>query len=364
MNEDEVTSHLVKALRECGPEATRRFLRDVAGVTSSRDQFWYWDKPKHTWVPPDEPARGIVLGLASRFNVSADDGRGGEWGESRLDAAIWDVDTLVLIETKIRSGSLGSNQLVGHAIRGALVVPGENQVWTSESIPAGFVAATWDHVGGWLGREMSAADDHLDPDAASRLAAVLRGEDVCSSDPSLPPIGESAVTLPRTQEPPQWPVSKIRGEWDFTRVRRICLDLYGSELIGENDCTEDTTRLRGAYRTAGEPLPPGLQGDRRGGAMTPERVLSVLYGNMGPAGTTLLHNAYPKGWTAMRARTVESGADRHVLVAMLAWAGRTDAKAGSKRIFEHVPRLWAKAPLRSPGLERLHSALAPARSQN
>jgi hypothetical protein len=309
------------------------------------------------------PARGIVLGLASRSNVSADDGRGGEWGESRLDAAIWDADTLVLIETKTGSGSLGSNQLVGHAIRGALDVPRESLVWTSERIPAGFVAATWNHVGGWLGREMSAADDHLDPDAASRLAAVLRGEGVCTADPSLPPIGESAATLPRTQEPPQWPVSKISREWDFARVRRTCLDLYGSELIGENDCPDDTTRLRIAYQTAGVPLPHGLQDDRRGGAMTPERVLSVLYGNMGPAGTRLLQNAYPKGWTAMRARTVESGADRHVLVAMLAWAARTDARAGRERIFEHVPRLWANAPLRSPGLERLHSALAPARSQ-
>jgi len=86
---------------------------------------------------------------------------------------------------------------------------------------------------------------------------------MCTADPSLPPIGESAATLPRTREPPQWPVSKISREWDFARVRRTCLDLYGSELIGENDCPEDTTRLRNAYEVAGVPLPPGLRGDRR-----------------------------------------------------------------------------------------------------
>ncbi len=137
--EDEVTRRLVEALRGCGPATTRRFLRDVVGF--------------------------------------------------------WDAEALILLETKIGSGSLGSNQLVGHAIVGALEVPDENLVWTSEEIPPGFAVASWDHVRGWLGREISAFDDHLDPDAASHLAAFLRSEAVCAADASKPPNGTAAVPL-------------------------------------------------------------------------------------------------------------------------------------------------------------------------
>lgn len=137
--EDEVTRRLVEALRGCGPATTRRFLRDVVGF--------------------------------------------------------WDAEALILLETKIGSGSLGSNQLVGHAIVGALEVPDENLVWTSEEIPPGFAVASWDHVRGWLGREISAFDDHLDPDAASHLAAFLRSEVCALRTRRSPPNGTAAVPL-------------------------------------------------------------------------------------------------------------------------------------------------------------------------
>lgn len=137
--------------------------------------------------------------------------------------------------------------------------------------------------------------------------------------------------------------------------------MFGHEPIKEHDCLEDTARLIDAYTSAGETTPPGLRFCGADGAMTPERVLSVLYGHTAGTRRTLLHNAYPAAWTAFRDRTVGAGADRHVLVAMLAWAGRTTAEQARKRIQTNAVIAWTDAADRSPGLEELHRHLAPAR---
>jgi hypothetical protein len=90
--------------------------------------------------------------------------------------------------------------------------------------------------------------------------------------------------------------------------------------------------------------------------MTPLRVLDTLYRGRGR-----LKDAYPAQWTAARMRLTDHGADRAVLLAMLAWAGSATRQAARGNIFATVPVIWSLTPERSPGLERLHQVVDRAR---
>ena len=119
------------------------------------------------------------------------------------------------------------------------------------------------------------------------------------------------------------------------------------------DCLEDTVRMREAFEKAGGLVPCGLRWHGPGGAMTPLRVLSVMYRGEN------LSDAWPPAWTGLRMRSIDHGADRAVLAAMLAWGVR---QSGAKQdhTINNVPIVWSLAPERAPGLEQLHAAIGDA----
>ena len=362
MNEDQITETLIAALARAGPAVTRRFLAEVAGVSRGGDSFEYWGSPRNTWQPVDGPVRGVVVGLAANRLVRTSSWLQSGWGESKVDAAVWDEEVLVLFEVKIRGGQLESTQMIRHATVGALCIDSTRIPFAADNLPAGFAVRTWSDVGDWLERELRPASPTT---SLVQLAETLSMEGICELTTRGGGSKSAATQLvDRESKPLGKPLEEIARDWDLRRVRQICLSRYGGELIKADACVRDTKRLAAAYRAAGQAIPLGLRFHGRDGAMTPERVLSVLYGSSTDT-CTLLSNAYPAAWTAFRDRTLGSGADRHVLAAMLAWAGHATAPKGARtKIQANAATIWITAPDRAPGLEEIHRELAPARRLN
>lgn len=356
LNEDAVTEALIAALEGAGPEATSRFLAEVVGVACQSDRFEYWGTPRKAWIPVDGPTLGLVVGLSVSGDLASNRWIQSGWGESKVDASISSEDLLVLFEVKVRRGALEGTQMVRHATVGALSVDPDLVPFTGDALPPGFALRTWADVGSWLAHEL-ARPEHQ-PEIVE-LAATLSEQGICQ--PIGTATGPAAVLTAREPRPRPTALPGITAEWDFRRVREVCSRVFGHEPIKEGDCLEDTRRLVGAYTSTGkEETPLGLRFHGPDGAMTPLRVLSVLYGRTSDP-QRWLSNAYPAAWTAFHDRTIGAGADRHVLVAMLAWAGGISANQTRKRIQANATIAWTDAPDKAPGLEELHRHLAPAR---
>jgi len=358
VNEDQITEALFGTLNACEPETIGRFLAEVAGVHLSSAHFTVWSQPREDWHPPDRPGRGVVVGLAATDRVRPGQWKDPGWGESKVDSAIYDDDVLVAFEVKVRRNALDSKQMLRHASGCALrleIDPGAPD-FDRSSLPPGFALATWDHVAGWLDRELALPDR---PEALDRLRTTLLDEDVYRVG-AHPPTAVAASLVEREPKPPVTPLSEIRSQWRLDEVYKACSRRYGHEPISASACEGEAKRVIAAYRSLGLDVPRGVLFGGSQGGMPPERVLSHLYGHRG--GQRLLPNAYPATWTGFRDRTIDSGADRYVLASMLAWAYRTTDRRARERIQRNVPAVWAIAPDRAPGSEELHDALAPARS--
>lgn len=162
-----------------------------------------------------------------------------------------------------------------------------------------------------------------------------------------------AVTLP-VDHPRPVPVREMVAGLDLDELATSCAALYGrrgSHRVDENACRQDARRIAAEYEQAQQPLPRDIAGD----PMTPSRVLTVLYSNEG-----LTHGA-PAAWTDLRTRLLNRGADRTVLVALVAWARHDEGSTASKRLYAGVARLWSQTEERLPALGELHAAVDEAR---
>ena len=348
----------MSGLRQLGPEAVRRFLRHVVGLDVRPDgPVDVWAEPKTTWIPPAGAERGVVVSVAGRVVPGAwtEDPA---WGESRPDAVITADETLVVFEFKTPRQSVKSTQLLRHAASAALAVEAARGPFGEGEHRSGFVAATWEDIGGWLAAEVSLSDADAE---AARLQSDLITAGYCS-DAAVPPRLAPAVTVSRRPRPRATPVAEIAQLWDLDAVRRICWARYGSEPVKGADCVEESRRLQTAFEAAGQPVPLGIRFGGPLGGMPPERVLSHMYGLASGTTRRALPNAYPMTWTGFSERTVGSGADQAVLVALLALA-RSQARGGAawQRVLEFVPVCWSIAPPWVPGLDALHDVLKPAR---
>lgn len=298
-----------------------------------------------TTDPPRNPERAVVVGISGSGDVrhvKTD----WVWGEGRPDALIWDRDTLVLVEVKLPLGKpLERRQLLRHASFGRLAIDWDSVAVDADDLPAGIGSVSWSVFDEWLVQEPGLA-------RAGRAVLDLRGATAAATSfrPSEP-VRRLAIPVPIKP-------SEINSIWDVAIVRRQCSARYAGELVTADRCVEDTHRMLAAYAATATPAPPGLRfASPKGGAMTPERVLSSVFTGRP------LPNAVPKTLAAFRDRTLLAGFDRPALVGLWSWAtdSSTGHTAAAKRICEFVPHVWPEAPDAAPGLEDLHSVLASAR---
>ncbi len=213
------------------------------------------------------------------------------------------------------------------------------------------ITATWSDVLAWIADERRYATRRA---ALDSLEAALNTHGAAATGATAP-LPDQLVS--RTPWPTPTLGSELASEWDVGKVRSLCLARYGREPVTADGCPGDTQRMLEAYRRAGKVPPPGLRFASAAGAMTPERTMSIVFTD---GGLRRVRNALPRTLGGMRDRTLMTGADRHVLIALWAWATR-DSGAYSKRVLAFVPLIWPDAPDKAPGLEELHAHLASAR---
>jgi len=345
MNENQITELLVTGILERGPQAlVDRFAVEVCGLREPLGEPQLFATQQRL-RELSGTTRGLVVGLAPKREVSHSTANIG--GNAIVDGVVAG-STMLLIENKI-SGALDWDQLVRHALHWSLPVDRVEPMWVADAVPPGYALTTWETLGGWLARERQRGDGptaallDLAQELQSRKLATLDAE--AEHAPEAQPLD---LELPSRPADPR----VLSAAWDYGRVRKGCEELFARSPIEGRDCIDDTRRMREAFEVAGLPVPCGLRYAHRDGAMTPLRVLDTLY-----RGGGRLTDAYPPEWTGMRMRLTDHGADRAVLLAMLAWAGATKRDSARKNIFGTVPVIWPLTPERSPGLEALHAVV-------
>jgi hypothetical protein len=341
--EDLVTDVLMGTLRAMPPGLAAKFCADVFGVTFADDEHLEIRSVGTTDVDfGDDVQTAAVVGLSGTAAISTSPEYG--WAESRPDALITDGRVAVALEAKLPRGKpLTRSQLLRHASQVRLDVPWDEITVDGADIPECISAATWAAVDAWL-------EQHGHREAAAALTEQ-RGRTPEIVVHARPQVVRCVPPAPVTSG------RDIAAAWDLRRVRELCTQRYARERVTAQDCPDDTARMVAAYRAEGLTAPPGLRFSAPdGGAMTPERTLSLIY-----AGSRY-RNACPATPSGFRDRTVRSGFDQHALAALWAWAARNEG-AVADRIRRFVPRVYAEAPVTAPGLEELHALLAPARRQ-
>jgi hypothetical protein len=344
--ENRLTDALVLGVLAGGPEpVVHRFVAEVCGV----GQFGKIETIE-TQAPYRElPApRAAVVGIARLDGVSSRDLNIS--GKAVIDGLIAGQDTTILLEHKI-SGRCEQGQLIRHALYWSLDVGRDHPVWAADDPPPpGYRLVTWAHVSAWLARERERGE--CDGAAAHHVVGLL-GEHVAPSGPLGDLTRAAATTVGVLPAPKPASIREIAKQWDFDRLHDACTALFAAAPVRGTDCLEDTVRMREAFEKAGQPVPCGLRWHGQGGAMTPLRVLSVMYRDEN------VSDAWPPAWTGLRMRTIDRGADRAVLAAMLAW-GLRQSGAKQEHTINNVPIVWSLAPERAPGLEHLHAAIGDA----
>jgi hypothetical protein len=346
IKEDAATVALMRGLRSMGRAAIARFLQEVAGVSRPVDAtFDVWAQPKEVWEPPEGPRHGVVIGVGSRI-AAGSWSEDPAWGESRPDAVIRDGEVLVVFEFKPPARPVPSTQLLRHAATGALCVDAARGAFADAALREGFGHATWGHISGWLYRETRRSDASA---VAHELMRTLIAGGYCQSV-DHPAVAQPARLVHRWRQPAATPLADIEREWDLTGLRRICWQRYGDEPITATDCVAESERLVAAYERTDWLLPLGVRFGGPLGGMPPERVLSHLYGLEKGTVRRRLQNAYPPTWTGFYQRTVGSGADQHILAALLALTKSGPATDFKRRIRRFAPICWTVAPQRAQGL--------------
>lgn len=343
MNEISLRNLLIQSTLAPSVELTRTFLRDVVGLEPEPGAAYRY-LTEATWENAGQQ-RALVVSIAPLAGVGFRDQRYG--AGSRVDAAILDR-TAVLLELKI-AGQAEHAQLLRHARHWALALPAGRDGAESE-LGTGFALRTWSHVLGWVGREFERADlESRDRARLRSLAVALRELGLGEPDYKLAPAGRAVPA--DVDHPAPVPTREMTDGINLSALHDACARLYGrngSHHVAATGCRADAAVIRAAHERDGLPVPSGLEGN----PMTPRRVLSVLYGNL------KLTDAAPAAWTDLRQRLLPRGADRAVLVALLAWADRNPTTSAATRLNRAVARVWSQTPERNPGFDELHAAIA------
>jgi hypothetical protein len=354
MDENAITRELVpKTLQPSSPEISCRFAREVCGTELNAEpslEFRYqatWERFKSR--------RGVVVGIAPDGTLAT--GSGARVGAAVVDALIAG-NVLVLLEFKT-SGRCNRDQLARHASHWALEINEDAAAWKADQPPAGICLATWDHLGGWLARELHRKHPKRERERLQSLADILSSSALIRLDPEIKPV-PAAVAVAIERPPKPTPTAEIARGWDLGKVRRVCQELYGipgeGEHVSKYACAADAARVLSDFERADAQPSKRLRDQQTGGPMTNRRVLSVLYGGEG------LTDAAPRNWTVFRDRVIERGGDRAMLLTMLAWARGNPQDRRAHDVERMVSLLWERTPERTPALPELHEALTTARS--
>jgi hypothetical protein len=184
-------------------------------------------------------------------------------------------------------------------------------------------------------------------------AEVLASEGLCRLDPRAS-AARRAQPVDIEPAPAKVAVRDILGGRDAVAIARACRRFVTDHPVSDAACVCDTEGMTNAYVEQERRVPVGLRYHGTGGAMTPRRIITVLY--TGEHKT----DAWPPTWTTLRTRVIDRGGDRMVLLAILAWALTTNDAAAARNVIDTVTTVWPITPDRSPGLEELHNAIRSA----
>lgn len=349
--EDNLTRALVVTLAEVSEPARYRFLGDICGIEDAGAASRVAPDLQLQPLPVegrDQARAEVLLGISPLGGIEPGTLEV-DHGGSRADGlAVFDSHALVVIEAKAIGRCHGA-QLARHAHAWGLASP------TPQGPPPSWPMRTWQDLADWARHSAAQESRAVGQFLLLQFADYLDLAQVTTrSAVALAPSAKVERDVPA----PAW-MDDLAAGVDLDRVAEICAMHYGDPksphyVAGESgtefvDCRGDSRRVAAAYREAREKVPPVLL-QRGGDVITPRRALCILYG------PDRYEASIAEPETSKRAaKLIGTGADRAVLLGMLAWAwDRPGTRPSYLR--QIIAATWSRAPVLSPAAPELHEA--------
>lgn len=272
-------------------------------------------------------------------------------GGSRPDAIIEFGDELFVVLESKAVANLDGAQLARHAFRWEL----ENARVGPRGLipPPSWSLKRWQHVSAWA-RTAAKAETEVAAFLLRQLAEYLELAGVTDARIETSPAPGPGPLAPA------W-LDDLAAAADLERVALACQELYGDEdspwfVSGDGvdsriDTRADSRRVAEAFRAAGQPAPPSIL-KRGGDVITPRRALSILYG------PDRYERSVAEPDVKNRAAKLKgAGADRAVLLGILAWAWPQSGALVAHNARRIVAHAWRDLPSSTPAASELHERL-------